>query len=103
MNNGVDKKSDSAGQVIGDKTRHARGLGIAGDDLPMPNRNTEENMANSMDGAGVDSLTKGYTGEGSITGDTKSHDRDMKPGKQNQGNDELGNPADGNGYTGPID
>lgn len=90
MNNGVDKKSDSAGQVATDSTRHARGLGNVEQSLPMANRDTEVAMANSMDGMGTETLAKGYSTEGSIVGDTRSHDVHTKPGKQNQGKDQLG-------------
>ena len=62
---------------------HERGKGNYGDDLPMANRNTEDNMANSMPDTPASALEKGYVAEGSITGDTKSHDAFAKPGSNN--------------------
>lgn len=89
VDGGTDNKSDSAGQVIGDTTRAARGKGDAMDNMPDVNRNMEENMANSMPDTPMDALGRGYVGEGSIALDTKSHPADMKPGMQNKGTDEL--------------
>lgn len=70
---------------------HERGMGVMnGGDLPMANRNTEENMGNSMPDTTAGALESGFMSEGSITGDTMSHPATMNPGKQNQGKDEIG-------------
>lgn len=81
------KDASSAGQVIGDGTRHARGQGIGGENLPEVNRNTEDNMAASMPDTPMDALSRGFSREGSITGDTGSHAPDMKPGTNNHDSD----------------
>jgi hypothetical protein len=84
LDGGTDNKGDSAGQVIGDTTRKARGMGDAQDSMPDVNRNTEDNMAASMPDTPMSALERGYAGEGSITGDTQSHAAEMRPGMNNK-------------------